>query len=276
MNAVLLGISKESLTLAHIIKSAENYPLNGIYIDGIYCKDVSKTASFASLLGISAYTTPEAAIRDADILFISCSDAELCGYSEFLKELSVRNKILCHFSRKYDSSILYCGVTNSVYSISFPYKVYNEKLPLNTPVAVEGLGKHHEIFKTCLQNSLKKVMFRTKEEKMIFSIAHRNITCHIKEIADITKRMYKFADVYSEEDYKLMLTNLIPEILADNTPVAPLEPAEAKKTVKLLNSLNHSDTKDYIVALETHVAENSAPTFREKEELMRILKQKRR
>ena len=276
MNAVLLGISKESLTLAHIIKSAENYPLNGIYIDGVYCNDVTKAASCASALGISAYTTEDAAIRNADILFISCNDSELSAYSEFIKEFSVRNKILCHFSRKYDSSVLSCGVTNSVYCIRFPYKVNIEKLPLNATVIFEGQGRHHQLFKTAIESSLKNVTFCTKEENMLSFLANRFVTAYMKDFVNMSRMLYKFAGIYSEEEFKQMLVNLAPEIASNNSKPTPLEPMEAKKLSKLLSSLNYSDTKDCVLNMEAHIAENSNCSYRERDELFKILKHKKR
>ena len=276
MNAVLLGICKDSLSLANMIKNAPNYPLNGIYIDGVYCKDVSKTASCASALGISAYTTPDAAIRNADILFISCNDSELSAYSEFIKEFSIRNKILCHFSRKYDSSILSCGVTNSVYSIRFPYKVNMEKLPLNATVIFEGSGRHHQLFKTAIEGSLKNVTFCTKEENMLSFLANRFATGYIKNFVNMSRQLYKFASIYSEDEFKQMLLNLASEIALDNSNPAPLEPMEAKKLSKLLSSLNYSDTKECVLNMEAHIAENSNCSYRERDELFKILKHKKR
>ena len=276
MNAVLLGICKDSLSLANMIKNAPNYPLNGIYIDGVYCKDVSKTASCASALGISAYTTPDAAIRNADILFISCNDSELSAYSEFIKEFSIRNKILCHFSRKYDSSVLSCGVTNSVYSIRFPYKVNMEKLPLNATVIFEGQGRHHQLFKTAIEGSLRNVTFCTKEENMLSFLANRFATGYIKNFVNMSRQLYKFAGIYSEDEFKQMLLNLASEIALDNSNPAPLEPMEAKKLSKLLSSLNYSDTKDCVLNMETHIVENSNCSYRERDELLKILKHKKR
>lgn len=275
MNIVLLGVSKDSLTLAHMIKNAENYPCNGLYIDGIYAKDVSKAASCAATLNVSAYTNIETAIRDADILFISCNDSELSKYSDFLKEHMVRNKILCHFSGKYDSSVLSCGVTNSVYSIRFPYSINMEKLPANTPVIVEGQGKHQEEFEAALKNSLKRVSFCTKNEKRIFTLAHRALTRYIQVIINLVIHLYKFAGIYSEKDFNMMLTNLIPEVASGNINVTPLDADETKKNMKLLSAMNYSDTKDLVRSMETHIVENSDCTFEEREELFRILKHKK-
>ena len=109
------------------------------------------------MLNIKAFTTLENALYNADILLVAHPESKLGQFSESMKLHHVRNKIMCHFSQTYDSSVLSCGVTNSCYAINLPYRFNNEKASdlANTLITIEGGGKRHEEFITALQNSVK-------------------------------------------------------------------------------------------------------------------------
>ena len=274
MKAVLIGINKESLAFAKAIQKADNYPNNnGIEIDGILCRDISQTTKIAIMLNIKAYTSIDIALHNADILLVAYPDSKLGHFSEGMKLNRIRNKVLCHFSNVYDSTVLACGVTNSCYSIHLPYRFDSEKNAdlANTMICVEGGGKKHDEFIGALQNSIKKLVICNKSEKRLTNITGRFLRQYIKIVINLSRHLFKIAGTYDEDCFDLMIKNISNECSADPDTIPKLSASEMRKNLRLLSTINYADTKEFVRNMEAYIVRNSQYDFEEKEELTRIL-----
>ena len=275
MKAVLLGINKETLAFAKAIQKSENYPNNnGIVIDGILCRDISQSTKIAITLNRKAFTTLENALYNADMLLVAHPESKLGQFSESMKLHHVRNKIMCHFSQAYDSSVLSCGVTNSCYAISLPYRFNSEKASdlANSLITIEGGGKRHEEFVSALQNSVKKLVVCNKNDKRLSAISVRIIRQYMKIIINLSKHLFKIAGTYDEDSFNLMIKNISEESLAELDTIPRLSPAEMKKNLKLLSAINYADTREFVKNAEAHIVRSNPYDIEEREELLRILK----
>jgi len=275
MNAVLMGICPDALALAKIIQKADNYPNNnGIKIDGVLCRDLLQTTKIAMALNIKAYTGIDDALRNADILFISQPDSKLARFIETLKSHNVRNKILCHFSDKYDSSVLSCGITNSCYSVSIPYRYETKNISeiIDTPIFIEGEGKNGDEFKEAFSNSVINLYTYSKNEKHLTSMAKRKLTNYLKVVISSSRHFMKFAGTYHEKHFINYCRHLFDDIYYGLDNVQKLDPPTLKRNLKIVSSLNYGESKKLVKNMEAHIAANANYSFEEKTEIDRILK----
>ncbi len=271
MKAVLLGSGKDAIAFAKMLQMAENYPENnGITVNGIICRDASQTAKIATLLGIKAFAFIEDALRNADVLLISQHEDKLAAYSEYLKTFHIRNRILCHFSTKYDSSVIACGSTNSSYSIFMPYKFENEKISqlVKTLVVIEGDGRHTEEFCRALSNSLSNFKFCSKDERLMALMSRRVAHDYLKTVIVEMKKMYKAAGIFDDAALSLMCSHLGEELYRTEGVAQPLTPAEIKKNMRVLSAVNYSGTGEYVRNMETYITKEGALPLENQEHLL--------
>jgi len=280
MNVAIIGMCNEAMILAKIIKNSaycHNADADRLKISGVICKNATQTTNMAIELNIKAYLTLNDAIKDADILFVAQPDSTLAYFSEVLKGNCVRNKILCHFSRKYDSDILSCGTTNSCYSVVLPYlSRYTMRSDhyMNNIVVFEGYGKRHDEFEKAAENTLEKITFCNKHNHRMCMMSSRMINEYLKAVILTAKQIAKFANTYDENIFKSYIINTVSEACNADTLTYDKDADEIKKNMRVLSALNYSDTKDFVRNMELHLALNSEIDTDEKDEILRVLKYK--
>lgn len=274
MNAAFVGNESIITPYAKLLQVnlKENNPLK---ICGVLSSGVESTTNLAIMLNTKAYLSLEALIKDADVIFVCRHDSQLSAFSDVLKEKQVKNKILCHFSTKYDSSILRCSGTNTYYSIGFPYKasVSNTNDIL---ISLEGEGKRSQEFEEVMKTVFPKAVVSTKNEKRLGSIATRVITEYLKIIVNVSEHFYKISGQYDEECFCEFVSKNVKEVISQN-PIKKIRKKgenEIRKDMRLLSGLNYSDTKEFYRNMECHIADTGIYTPDEKETILRILKKK--
>lgn len=275
MNAVFIGMTNETITFAKMLQSKKDSKNPDIInVSGVICKNVDLTTRIAMILNVKAYLTLEDAIRDADILFVSQADSRLASFSEGLKMRHIRNKILCHFSSKYDSSVISCGTTNSCYSINLPYRFEGERQSdgFETLITIEGGGKRDEEFRQILLNTLPNIRFCTKDERRLTAIATRIVKRHLKSALSLSRHLLKIAGTYDEESYRQMLKVFIQNSDFEESTSLDCDLSEIRKNMRLLSAINYSDTKEFVRNMEAHIVQNSSCSNEERAELLRALK----
>lgn len=278
MNAGFIGMSTEGLAFAKTLYNSYLSKKEGIFVNGIVCKTLEYTTQAAIRVRGKAYFSVNDAINDNDILFVCLPDSKLAQFSEYLKANYVKNKILCHFSKKYDSSILSCGTTNSCYSINFPYLLSSDK-PADlskTLVLVEGSGRKDDEFMEIMSKSLEKVVFTTKDNRRLTGIAHKFATVFLKGIINISRHLFKIAGTYDEDCFSEEVGKFaVKEAKSENTSITPSDADDIRKNLRVLSAINYSDTRELYKNMEYHLLVNGNYTPDEHENILQTLKRKR-
>ena len=94
MKVGLLGTNKQSLDMAFYIKKFSKN--DNLCLSGVHTNSTKETTDTAIDLGISAYFSMESLTDNSDVLLIGYDD--LVDISAVLKDIKIKNKILCHFS----------------------------------------------------------------------------------------------------------------------------------------------------------------------------------
>ncbi|MBQ8588007.1 MAG: hypothetical protein IJ454_01305 [Clostridia bacterium] len=279
MKAAFAGIENKILPFAKILQKTHNYKKDdGITICGVIGPDIESTTNTAIKLNVKAYADISDMFKEADIIFVCHPDKHLAAFCEIVKENHVRNKILCHFSTKYDSSVLYCGSTNTCYAIGFPYPVrVGETCSDDIIISLEGEGKRSEEFEQIIRKNFAKARFCSKNEKRLGMLGARIISEYLKFIISIARKFYKMAGLYDEVSFGQFASHSVRDITHDkceNIKIRKRSESDIRQDMRLLSIVNYSDSRDFYKNMETHIADTGAYPPSEKDTILRVLKRK--
>ena len=279
MNFAFYGLHKFSIVFADLLSEAAKQNTS-IKITGVFARNTTSTVNAAIKINTKAYASFDDLIKEADVIVIGYGDDSLGEISMLLKEKGVKNKILCHFSTEYNSSILSCGTTNTCYSINFPflYETVKAYKSVNPTITFEGGGRRHDEFKALMEENLKKCIFCSRNSRELSLIAKRATTVLVPEVIDVFEFLYKASDIYDKEEY----INLVLKSIADRLREKPLGTASPKttedglkKNIRVLNALGEPEMKELYKQLELYTAENTHYNQEDKYRIRKILNKKK-
>ncbi len=278
MNIAFYGFNKYSFGLAKLLCSvfAED---SLIKVTGMLGKNTNATVNAAIHTNTKAYTSLDDLVKEADVIIVGHADSMLSEISLTLKEKNVKNKILCHLSQTHDSQIISCGITNTCYSISFPFYYDTTKVPdiINSPITFEGSGRRSEEFETIMKKALPNCIFATKNNRKLSLMAKRFMTVHVPILIKISRWIYKISGTYSENDFNTLFLNVLKDALSKNpqgTYDAKISETDLRKHISLLNAINEPGLKEYYKHLEQYAMEDTVYTQEERYIHSRILGKK--
>jgi len=279
MKAAFAGNENKILPFAKILQKTHNYRKDdGITICGVIGPDIESTTNTAIKLNVKAYADIDDMFREADIIFVCHSDKHLAAFCDILKNNHVRNKILCHFSTRYDSSILRYGSTNTCYAIGFPYPLRSgETVSDDIIISLEGEGKRSAEFEQIIANSFAKARFCSKNEKRLGMLGARVISEYLKFIISIAQKFYKMAGLYDEVSFGQFTFRSVRDIIlgkCEDLKIRKRSESDIRSDMRLLSIVNYSDSRDFYKNMETHIADTGAYSPNEKDTILRVLKRK--
>ncbi|MGL4848995.1 MAG: Rossmann-like and DUF2520 domain-containing protein [Clostridium sp.] len=126
-----IGCGKVGFSLGKYLKE------NGFNISGFFSRNVDSIKNAANFTETKAFFNLLDIVKESDILFITTTDSEIKNVWESLKELSIKNKIICHCSGALSSDVFKGRENFNVFGYSvhplFPikdkyesYKILNE------------------------------------------------------------------------------------------------------------------------------------------------------
>ncbi|MCC8168117.1 MAG: DUF2520 domain-containing protein [Clostridiales bacterium] len=78
---------------------------HGLCVSGYYSRSPKSAAEAARITGTKAYFSMEELMRDSDAIFLTVPDGAIASVWEQLKNLQIRNRIICHCSGVLSSTI---------------------------------------------------------------------------------------------------------------------------------------------------------------------------
>lgn len=273
MKAVFIGNETQIALYSKLFAQSGNEYFK---LCGVISTSPEATTKLAISLNIKAYLSLEDAVKDGDVLFICRNGNHLASFSDLMKKMHVRDKIICHFSPHHDSTIINCGSTNSYYSIGVPYLHMSQEKISNTVVTFEGGGKHREKFENAMKSVLPNAVFCDKNSKQLGSIATRIVTEYTKILVNISMHFFKMSGMYDEESFLRLVTGSVTDTLTSKTmkKARKRTEGELRRDIRLLSTIDYSDTKEFYKTMETRIADSGIYSPDEKETVLRILKKR--
>ncbi len=273
MKAVFIGNETQIAIYSKLFAQNGN---DSFRLSGVISTSPEATTKLAINLNIKAYLNLDDAVKDNDVIFVCRNGNRLAAFSDLMKKMHVRDKIICHFSSHHDSTILNCGSTNTYYSIGIPYLHTAQDKISNTVVTFEGGGKHHKEFENAIKSVLPKAVFCDKNAKQLASIATRIVTEYIKILVNISMHFFKISDMYDGESFLRLVTGSVTETLTSKTlrKARKRTEGELRRDIRLLSTIDYSDTKEFYKTMETRIADSGIYSPDEKETVLRILKKR--
>ena len=237
---------------------------------------LSQTIKTAIELNAKAYTRFSDALRDSDVILLGMAETKLADFAFKLKQMRIRNKIICHMGYNKDSYILACGTTNTCYSIYLPYKYNNPQLmeDSNNLIMFEGNGKRSEEFEDALKKSKFNYVVCTPAEKRLAKIASRIVRIHLKAVITAAIHLLKISGIYDREalndSIHKMVSAVCEEQKAEKSDIR-INADELKQNIKLLGTINSGDMQEYYKNMEHHITECGIYGQTEKIDILRTL-----
>lgn len=148
-----------------------------INVVGYYSKTLHSAEEAAKFTNTKAYEEIEKIIEQSDIIIITTTDSQISGVWENIKNLPIKNKLICHCSGSLSSEVFsnirkygaYGYSIHPMFAICDKYNSY-KNLP-KAFITIEGHEKHQEYLKKLFNSLGNKVQIISKENKVLYHLA---------------------------------------------------------------------------------------------------------
>ncbi|HKK96066.1 MAG TPA: Rossmann-like and DUF2520 domain-containing protein [Anaerovoracaceae bacterium] len=171
MNVGFIGAGKVGFSLGKLFVN------NSIKVTGYKSKSIESAIKAADFTKTESFATIEAIVKKSDIIFITVPDGEILSVWNHIKELPVKEKIICHCSGCL-TSIIFDGINEAGaygYSIHpfFPIRdKWHSYMELSEATfTIEGAFFHLETVKTLLEKITPNVQIIENDNKDIYHAA---------------------------------------------------------------------------------------------------------
>ena len=168
MKAGFIGAGKVGFSLGKYLKE------NGIEITGYFSKTPESAKSAADFTNTKHYKSIEDILSDSDTLFITVPDGQISVVWDYMKNLDIKNKNICHCSGSISSTVFFDGEKYgaNIYSVHPLYAVsdkYESWKSLNKAYfTVEGSPENLEEMKGIFEKAENKVIAMGSENKSLY------------------------------------------------------------------------------------------------------------
>lgn len=281
-----MGTSKTPLSLAYTIEAAAKRfgDKSQASVYGFWGRSAQSLYSIAGRFNTRAFLDYEIMVLNSDAIFIDMPDTRLSEFVADLKDMHVKNKIFCHFSCKYDSSVFGNGTANTYASVFFPY-LYppNHLADLNkSTVIVEGKGEAIGSFCEMFESIGMRCVLVNKQEKELAVLSSYFAEAFVAAITDAARRMYKISGVYDKDCFSEFINKVVSDILsADNlnnffeNKITKQNDFDIKRNMKLLKIIDFSDFRELYRNMEKHIVNNGLYDADKSEQLLSVLRRTR-
>lgn len=237
---------------------------HGLDVIGYYSKRPESAKEAADFTNTRKYDTIAELLRDSDTLFLTVPDGRIGEVWDCMKNLEIKNKIICHCSGSISSAAFFDGEergayvysVHPLYAISSKYESWQELG--KAYFTLEGsVGRREEMAQTLRRAGLQ-VMITTPENKTLYH-------CGAVVVSNLAAGLYALgADIleccgFGKEDAQKALA---PLFLGNATAVAERGPVEA-----LTGPVERGDAS----TIEKHIAAiKGAVGLLSREQLMEI------
>lgn len=255
MNIGIIGAGKVGVSVGRYLKD------NNIQISGFYDIDSDNAAFAAQFTQTDCFSDLEKLVKLSDTLFITTPDNVIGSVWDCIrnKNMSVQNKIVCHFSGALSSDVFTdsqstgAGVCSIHPMLAFSDKLTSYRIPANTFFAIEGDETAVSALKSLFESLGNTVCRIDKSKKSLYHTAASVLSNELVALLDMGYSLLEQCG-FSRDDAVGATKNLVSgnvksvlEIGCVNALTGPVERNDLQTVKKHVESLQGEDRQIYIL-----------------------------
>ena len=255
MNIGIIGAGKVGVSVGRYLKD------NNIQISGFYDINSDNAAFAAQFTQTDCFSDLEKLVRVSDTLFITTPDNVIGSVWDCIrnKNMSVENKIVCHFSGALSSDVFTdsqstgANVCSIHPMLAFSDKLTSYRIPANTFFAVEGDETAVSAVKSLFETLGNIVCRIDKSKKSLYHTAASVLSNELVALLDMGYSLLEQCG-FSRDDAVGATKNLVfgnvKSVLENgcvNALTGPVERNDLQTVKKHVNSLEGEDRQIYIL-----------------------------
>lgn len=255
MNIGIIGAGKVGVSVGRYLKD------NNIQIAGFYDINCENAAFAAQFTQTDCFSDLEELVKLSDTLFITTPDGVIGSVWDCIikNKLSVKNKIVCHFSGALSSDVFTdsqstgAGVCSIHPMLAFSDKLTSYRIPANTFFAVEGDETAVSAVKSLFESLGNTVCVIDKSKKSLYHTAASVLSNEIIAVLDLGYSLLGECGFSRDEAVRatqnLVLGNVksVLEKGCINALTGPVERNDLQTVKKHVDSLQGEDRQIYIL-----------------------------
>lgn len=255
MNIGIIGAGKVGVSVGRYLKD------NNIQIAGFYDINCENAAFAAQFTQTDCFSNLEELVKLSDTLFITTPDGVIGSVWDCIikNKLSVKNKIVCHFSGALSSDVFTdsqstgAGVCSIHPMLAFSNKLTSYRIPANTFFAVEGEETAVSAVKSLFESLGNTVCVIDKSKKSLYHTAASVLSNEIIAVLDWGYSLLGECGFSRDEAVRatqnLVLGNVksVLEKGCINALTGPVERNDLQTVKKHVDSLQGEDRQIYIL-----------------------------
>ena len=254
MNIGIIGAGKVGVSVGRYLKD------NNIQISGFYDIDSENAAFAAQFTQTDSFSDLEELVKVSDTLFITTPDYVIGSVWDCIKNnMSVKNKIVCHFSGALSSDVFTDSQSTGAFvcsihpMLAFSDKLTSYRIPANTFFAVEGDETAVSAVKSLFESLGNTVCRIDKSKKSLYHTAASVLSNELVALIDMGYSLLEQCG-FSRDDAVKATQNLVSgnvkSVLENgcvNALTGPVERNDLQTVKKHVESLNGEDRQIYIL-----------------------------
>lgn len=255
MNIGIIGAGKVGVSVGRYLKD------NNIQISGFYDINSDNAAFAAQFTQTDCFSDLEELVKVSDTLFITTPDNVIGSVWDCIrdKNMSVQNKIVCHFSGALSSDVFTdsqstgAGVCSIHPMLAFSDKLTSYRIPANTFFAVEGDETAVSALKSLFESLGNTVCRIDRSKKPLYHTAASVLSNELVALLDMGYSLLEQCG-FSRDDAVKATQNLVSgnvkcvlENGCVNALTGPVERNDLQTVKKHVNSLEGEDRQIYIL-----------------------------
>ena len=255
MNIGIIGAGKVGVSVGRYLKD------NNIQISGFYDINSDNAAFAAQFTQTDCFSDLEELVKLSDTLFITTPDNVIGSVWDCIrnKNMSVQNKIVCHFSGALSSDVFTDSQSTgaSVCSVhpmlAFSDKLTSYRIPANTFFAIEGEETAVSAVKSLFESLGNTVCRIDKSKKSLYHTAASVLSNEIVALLDMGYSLLEQCG-FSRDDAvgatKNLVSGNVKSVLENgcvNALTGPVERNDLQTVKKHVESLKVEDRQIYIL-----------------------------
>lgn len=255
MNIGIIGAGKVGVSVGRYLKD------NNIQISGFYDIDSDNAAFAAQFTQTDCFSDLEELVKLSDTLFITTPDNVIGSVWDCIrnKNMSVQNKIVCHFSGALSSDVFTdsqstgAGVCSIHPMLAFSDKLTSYRIPANTFFAIEGDETAVSALKSLFESLGNTVCRIDKSKKSLYHTAASVLSNELVALLDMGYSLLEQCG-FSRDDAvgatKNLVSGNVKSVLKNgcvNALTGPVERNDLQTVKKHVESLQGEDRQIYIL-----------------------------
>lgn len=253
MNIGIIGAGKVGVSVGRYLKD------NNIQIAGFFDTNCENAAFAAQFTKTDCFSVLEELVSLSDTLFITTPDSAIASVWDCIKNMSVRNKIVCHFSGALSSDVFTDSQSTgaSVCSIhpmlAFSDKLTSYRIPANTFFAIEGDKTAVSSLKKLFESLGNTVCIIDKSKKPLYHTAASMLSNEIVAVLDLGYSLLEECGFSRKEAVKAtqnLVSGNVKSVIENgcvNALTGPVERNDLQTVKKHIDSLLDKDKQTYIL-----------------------------